>query len=300
MTDSAESPAFRDLVGLLRDRRFVVLSGAGCSTESGIPDYRGPKTRRKARNPIQYRDFMADPAAQRRYWSRSAVGWPRLAQARPNDGHRALARLEQARLVRGIITQNVDRLHHAAGSRSVIELHGALAEVCCLDCKAVEPRQALQQRLLDLNPGWTTHTAELAPDGDVELPDEATRAFRVPRCRRCDGMLKPNVVFFGENVPRERVEAAWRLFREADVLLVVGSSLTVYSGYRFVLKAAREALPVAIVNLGPTHGDTLARICLGGKTGEVLPRLADILIGPENNGHPSSLSQKTQTEEHWL
>ncbi len=166
MTNSAEPPGFRDLVGLLRDRRLVVLSGAGCSTESGIPDYRGPKTHRKARNPIQYRDFMADPAAQTRYWARSAIGWPRLARARPNDGHRALARMEHVRLVRGIITQNVDRLHHAAGSQCVVELHGALAEVCCLSCDAVEPRHALQQRLLELNPGWQAQAAELAPDGE--------------------------------------------------------------------------------------------------------------------------------------
>ena len=294
MTNSAEPPGLHDLVGLLRDRRLVVLSGAGCSTESGIPDYRGPKTRRKARNPIQYRDFMADPAAQTRYWARSAIGWPRLARARPNAGHRALARMEQARLVQGVITQNVDRLHHAAGSRRVVELHGALAEVCCLACDAVEPRQALQQRLLDLNPGWKAHTAELAPDGDVELPEDATRAFRVPGCRRCHGMLKPNVVFFGENVPRERVEAAWRLFRDAEALLVAGSSLAVYSGYRFVLKAGKEGLPVAIVNLGPTRGDNLARIRLEGKTGEVLPKLADALLGSENGSPPLSPSSQAQ------
>ena len=291
MTNSAEPPGFRDLVGLLRDRRLVVLSGAGCSTESGIPDYRGPQTRRKARTPIQYRDFMVDPSAQTRYWARSAIGWPRLARARPNDGHRALARMEHVRLVRGIITQNVDRLHHAAGSQCVVELHGALAEVCCLACHAVEPRQALQQRLLDLNPGWQAQAAELAPDGDVELPAETTRAFRIPGCRLCDGMLKPNVVFFGENVPRERVEAAWRLLRDAEALLVVGSSLAVYSGYRFVLKASKEGLPVAIVNLGPTRGDSLARIRLEGKVGEVLPRLADALIGSENGERPSTPSQ---------
>ena len=158
-------------------------------------------------------------------------------------------------------------------------MHGALAEVCCLACDAVEPRQALQQRLLDLNPGWQAQAAKLAPDGDVELPAETTRAFRIPGCRRCDGMLKPNVVFFGENVPRERVEAAWRLLRDAEALLVVGSSLAVYSGYRFVLKASKEGLPVAIVNLGPTRGDSLAQIRLEGKVGEVLPRLADALIG---------------------
>ena len=266
-----------DLVELMAGRRVVALSGAGISTESGIPDYRGPEARRRARNPIQYQAFVSDPAARARYWARSTIGWPRLAQARPNAGHRALARLEEAGFVRGVITQNVDRLHQAAGSRRVVELHGALAEVNCLDCHAHEPRTALQDRLLDLNPRWSTRPAELAPDGDAELAEAAERAFRVPACRQCGGVLKPAVVFFGENVPRPRVAAAWQVFAEAEVLLVVGSSLAVYSGYRFVLKAAKEARPIAIVNLGPTRGDAAAQIRINERLGVVLPELADAL-----------------------
>lgn len=279
MPTPAPWPGFSDLVALLRGRRIVVLSGAGCSTESGIPDYRGPTTRQKARNPIRHRAFTTDPAARARYWTRSAVGWPRLTKAAPNPGHIALARLEHAGLVRGIITQNVDRLHQAAGSRRVVELHGALAEVHCLACGTLEPRAALQRRIERLNPGWSVRSVELAPDGDVELPETLTRGFEVPACLTCGGALKPNVVFFGENVPRERVEAAWRLFDDGDVLLVVGSSLAVYSGYRFVLRAAKEDKPVALVNLGPARGSDCAAVHVDGKTGEVLPRLADALLG---------------------
>ncbi len=276
-TDVDDTTGFDALVALIQGRRVAVLSGAGISTESGIPDYRGAETRRRARSPIQYQAFVTEPAARARYWARSTIGWPRLSQAQPNAGHRALARLEAAGLVSGIITQNVDRLHHAAGSRRVVELHGALAEVDCLNCNARETRAALQQRLLDLNPDRSTRPAELAPDGDAELAEAAERAFRAPACRHCGGVLKPAVVFFGEHVPRERVAAAWQVFAEAEVLLVVGSSLAVYSGYRFVLKAAKEALPIAIVNLGPTRGDALARVRIAKRLGVVLPELAAAL-----------------------
>lgn len=269
----------QQLVDLLRGRRLAVLTGAGCSTESGIPDYRGEGTRRRARNPIQYRAFVTDAAVRARYWARSTLGWPRFAKARPNPGHYALARLEQAGLLVGLITQNVDRLHHRAGSRRVLELHGSLATVRCLTCGHAIDRDAFQQWLLELNPGWSAHAAELAPDGDADLPDELTTRFRVPDCPRCGGILKPDVVFFGENVPRERVEAARRIVAAADVLLVAGSSLAVYSGYRFVLEAARQRKPIALVNLGPTRGDALATLRLEGRTGEVLPRLAAALTG---------------------
>ena len=270
---------FDALVDLMQGRRVVVLSGAGISTESGIPDYRGAETRRRARRPIQYQAFVSDPASRVRYWARSTIGWHRLSQAQPNAGHQALARLEAAGLVGGIITQNVDRLHQAAGSQRVVELHGALAEVGCLDCKAEESREALQERLLDLNPDWSTRSAEIAPDGDAEVEETLERTFRVPGCRHCGGVLKPAVVFFGENVPRERVANAWQIFEEAEVLLVVGSSLAVYSGYRFVLKAAREARPIAIINLGETRGDTHAQLRLNERLGTVLPRLAEALSG---------------------
>lgn len=263
------------LAGLLCRRNVAVLTGAGVSTESGIPDYRGPKTREKARNPIRYRAFVSNPEARRHYWARSAIGWPRFTAAKPNDGHRALAALERAGLVRGIVTQNVDRLHQAAGSQRVVDLHGALAENVCLDCEQLSPRSDFQERLLDLNPGWTARGGtELAPDGDAELSAEATAAFTVPGCPHCGGALKPNVVFFGENVPPGRTDAAWQLVDDADALLVAGSSLTVYSGFRFVRHAAQHDRPVAIVNLGPTRGDDLATLHVHGRTGTVLPRLA--------------------------
>ncbi|SHK76962.1 NAD-dependent protein deacetylase [Rhodothermus profundi] len=273
------SSTFQALVTHLRNRRIAVLTGAGCSTESGIPDYRGEGTRRRARRPIQYRTFLTDAAARAHYWARSTLGWPRLAKAQPNPGHYALAWLERAGLLTGLITQNVDRLHHKAGSRRVLELHGNLATVRCLTCKYTIPRAAFQQWLLNLNPGWTEQAAELAPDGDADLPRALTAHFRVPDCPRCGGILKPDVVFFGENVPRDRVEAARQIVAAAEALLVAGSSLAVYSGYRFVLEAARQAKPVVIVNLGPTRGDALATLRLEGRTGEVLPRLAAALIG---------------------
>ncbi len=276
------------LIRLMRNARTVVLSGAGVSTESGIPDYRGPETRRKSRDPIQYKAFVSDAAARRHYWARSAIGWPNFRSAQPNPGHAALARLEQAGLVQGIITQNVDRLHQSAGSERVVELHGALAEVRCLDCGARTDREALQRRLLQLNPDWQTRSAELAPDGDADLPPEATESFRVPGCRRCGGALKPDVVFFGENVPPPKVKAAWQLFDEAEALIVVGSSLAVYSGYRFVLRAAKEQLPVGIVNLGATRGDALAHTQIDGATGTVLPHLADALCSADRSSTASA------------
>jgi NAD-dependent SIR2 family protein deacetylase len=270
---------FERLVRMVDGQKVVVLSGAGVSTESGIPDYRGPATqetrRREDRTPIQADAFMNEPETRRHYWARSAIGWPSFRDTEPNPGHRALARLEAAGVVQGIITQNVDRLHQSAGSRRVIELHGALAEVVCLDCGALTDRDAEQRRLLDRNAGWTDRAAALAPDGDADLPRSVTAQFDVPACRSCGGPLKPNVVFFGGSVPPERVDAAWSLLAEADVLLVTGSSLHVYSGYRFVRGAAQSGQPIGIVNLGPTRGDDLARVCVDGKTGEVLPGLAD-------------------------
>ncbi|MEX1361644.1 MAG: NAD-dependent protein deacetylase [Nannocystaceae bacterium] len=265
------------LVELLRGRRVVGLVGAGCSTASGIPDYRGPGTRDRARNPIQYRTFVGDDAGRRRYWARAVVGWPRFSASRPNAAHQALARLEHAGVLRGLITQNVDRLHHAAGSERVVELHGALHEVQCLQCRAVELRDALQARLLALNPGWDRFGAEQAPDGDAELPAEAVEDFVLASCQRCGGVLKPRVVFFGENVPADVTAAAWSLFDEAEVLLVVGSSLTVFSGFRFVRRAAKEGVPVGLVNLGPTRGDPLVDMRVDDRVEAVLPVLAQRL-----------------------
>lgn len=252
---------------------ICVLTGAGCSTESGIPDYRGPETARRARNPIQYRAFMNEAEARQRYWARSLVGWPRIEAAEPNQAHVALARLQSAGLISGLITQNVDRLHQKAGSTDVIELHGALAEVICIRCGEITRRTALQRRLVALN-GMpdAVSDAESAPDGDAEL--EPTRHFTVPGCIRCGGVLKPHVVFFGENVPRPRVDRAFECVHAARLLLVVGSSLTVFSGYRFVKRAAERGIPVCILNLGPTRGDPLASEIIPGQAGIVLPEAA--------------------------
>lgn len=286
VADPREKAALRPLLDLLRGRRVVVLAGAGCSTESGIPDYRGSEGRLRTRSPIQYGEFVGRPDARVRYWARSAVGWPRFSATRPNAGHRALARLEAGGVVRGIITQNVDGLHQAAGSRRVLELHGSLAFVRCLDCGDRPSRDAVQERLLALNAEWADRLDQRsapggvrsAPDGDAELPPEALVGFRVPTCARCDGMLKPDVVLFGENVPRERVDRAWALFQEADVLLVVGSSLAVYSGRRFVYRARKDGVPIAVVNLGPTRADEMAAARVEGRLGSVLPRLAEALL----------------------
>ena len=264
---------------LMRGRRTLVLSGAGISTESGIPDYRGPQGALRNRRPMQYREFVGSEDARRRYWSRSAVGWSRLALARPNAGHSALARLEKAGAVVGVITQNVDGLHQAAGSQRVLELHGTLAAVRCLSCGHSEPRDSWQARLLADNPGWAAPAdeAETAPDGDVELAPGLAAAFSIPGCLHCAGVIKPDVVFFGESVPAPRVEAAWSMLSAADALLVVGSSLAVFSGLRFVERAARDGKPVAIVNQGSTRGDRHAAVRVQGRLGDVLPLLAQVL-----------------------
>ncbi|HXU60976.1 MAG TPA: NAD-dependent protein deacetylase [Polyangia bacterium] len=269
--------SFDDLASLFAGRRFVALTGAGCSTESGIPDYRG-EGRTGPKNPIQHDAFMRRPEVRQRYWARATLGWERFGGARPNAGHAALARLEAAGLLAGVITQNVDRLHHAAGSRRVVELHGALEDVRCLACAAHEPRAELQARLLDANPGWLASAMGAArPDGDAELPAEAVATFQVVGCRVCGGDLKPDVVFFGGNVAEPTLSSAWSLLAEGAALLVVGSSLTVYSGFRFVRRAHEQGLPIGIVNLGPTRGDPLAHARVAAPVGQVLPRLADAL-----------------------
>jgi NAD-dependent SIR2 family protein deacetylase len=289
MTDAlSATPGFAALLELLRGRRIVALAGAGCSTESGIPDYRGPEGSLRRRAPLQYGEFVRSAEGRVRYWARSAVGWPRFSAARPNAAHHALARLEDRGVVQGLITQNVDGLHQAAGSRNVVELHGSLALVRCLDCGNAVRRDAFQQRLLALNQRWQERLARsvetgalavrTAPDGDSELPAAALERFRVPDCAACGGVVKPDVVFFGESVPRARVETAWRLFETAEVLLVVGSSLTVFSGRRFIDRAARTALPVAIINLGPTRADDVAAVKVSARLGEILPRVAETLI----------------------
>lgn len=254
-----------------------MLTGAGISTESGIPDYRGPETRRRARNPIRFRDYVGSSAGRARYWARSLLGWPLVSRAQPNAGHAALADLERRGRISGLITQNVDRLHHAAGSRGVVELHGALAEVKCLDCGLLEPRDAVQRRMEEANPAFQGAVAPLAPDGDSDLGDERLAGFRAPSCLSCGGTLKPNVVFFGESVAKDVVDAGYALVDRAEALLVVGSSLAVFSGLRFVRRAHERRLPIAIVNLGETRGDALATVRIDERSGIVLPALSAAL-----------------------
>ncbi|HCB03474.1 MAG TPA: Sir2 family NAD-dependent protein deacetylase [Nocardioides sp.] len=279
MTQLTETPT-RDEVDealeFLAGRRLVVLTGAGCSTDSGIPDYRGPGS--PARTPMTYQEFVSGPRSQQRYWGRSHLGWGRMRGAEPNEGHRALARIDPELL----ITQNVDGLHERAGSRRVVALHGRIADVVCLSCRAVTARTALHQRLDELNPGYAERhaRAELRPDGDVELDD--TSDFVVAGCRECGGVLKPHVVFFGENVPVDRVERCYEavdaLADTGGVLLVAGSSLTVMSGFRFVRRAAKAGTPVVIVNRGTTRGDDLATHRLAVGTSEFLTALADRVV----------------------
>jgi NAD-dependent SIR2 family protein deacetylase len=267
----ASDPAVAALRSFVERGDVVALTGAGLSTESGIPDYRGAGSR--VRRPVQGSEFVRSVALRRRYWARAMAGWPRLATAAPNTGHRALAALEARGRVRAVITQNVDRLHHAAGSVNVHELHGALAEVGCLGCGALEGRDALQARLIELNPDFVFDAFELAPDGDAELAPESLDGFEVPACRVCGGVLKPRVVFFGENVAAGLVESAYAEVERARLLLVIGTSLAVYSGYRFLRRAAERAIPIAIVNRGPVRGEEHAALRLDAGTGEVLAAL---------------------------
>jgi NAD-dependent SIR2 family protein deacetylase len=261
------------LAALLAGRALAVLTGAGCSTESGIPDYRGAGRPTRG-TPISHDAFVKSAAVRRRYWARATLGWPRFVGARPNPAHEALAALERGGLVEGLITQNVDGLHQAAGSRRVIELHGSLADVRCLACGAPEPRGEVQRRLVDANPGWLDRAAALAPDGDAELQAADVEAFAVVACRACGGALMPRVVFFGGSVPAPTVEEAFAVVDRAEALLVVGSSLAVYSGFRFVRRAAERGLPIAIVNLGSTRGDDLGVVRVSERAGVYLPALA--------------------------
>jgi NAD-dependent SIR2 family protein deacetylase len=264
-----------EVCAFLRDRPLVVLTGAGMSTDSGIPDYRGPGS--PNRLPMTYGEFVSGPDAQRRYWARSHVGWARMGDASPNAGHRALATLEARDAVDLLITQNVDGLHEAAGSQA-LALHGRISDVVCLDCRAISSRRALQARMEALNPGYASRhaSAHARPDGDVELDD--TDSFRLPSCEACGGRLKPDVVFFGENVPAPRVQRSYdaveSLTDRDGALLVVGSSLTVMSGLRFVKRAAKLGVPVVIVNRGATRGDEHATYTLHEGCSEFLTELS--------------------------
>jgi NAD-dependent SIR2 family protein deacetylase len=263
------------LATLLAEGGAVVLSGAGLSTDSGIPDYRGPSSARRRHAPMTYEAFVGDPVARHRYWARSHVGWGQIARAHPNAGHRAVAALQRAGLLRGVITQNVDGLHQAGGARDVVELHGALDRVVCLGCTATVPRTEVQDLLHALNPGFDAEAAvatRINPDGDAELDPALLDRFTMAACPVCgDGPLKPDVVFFGETVPRPRVERCFDLVAGARSLVVLGSSLTVMSGLRFVHAAVRADLPVAVVTAGPSRADAKATLRLDDPLGEVLP-----------------------------
>ena len=238
-------------------RRLFVLTGAGCSTDSGIPDYRDANGGWKRLQPVTYQAFVTEPATRQRYWARSLIGWRRFGHAQPNTTHHALARLEQQGKLALLLTQNVDRLHQAAGSENVVDLHGRLDRVRCLACEQRLARTDFQAELLRLNPAWADLDAADAPDGDADLDGQDFSHFRIPPCPHCAGLLKPDVVFFGENVPRERVDAGMQALHDADAMLVVGSSLMVYSGYRFACAAARAGKPIAAVNIGHTRADPL-------------------------------------------
>jgi NAD-dependent SIR2 family protein deacetylase len=267
-----------ELVALLHGRRVAVLTGAGMSTDSGIPDYRGPDS--PPSNPMTIRQFTSDPAFRQRYWARNHVGWRHMDETLPNAGHRALAELEHAGVVSSVITQNVDLLHTKAGSRNVVNLHGTYAQVICLDCGHTMSRAVLGELLDAANPGFIERAEALggiavAPDADAVVDD--TASFVIIDCPACGGMLKPDIVYFGESVPKERVDEAYSVVDGADALLVAGSSLTVYSGYRFVRRAAALGIPIAIINRGRTRGDDLATVKIDNGCSPMLALLADEL-----------------------
>ncbi|WP_405057935.1 NAD-dependent protein deacetylase [Kribbella sp. NBC_01505] len=261
------------LAEIISSRNTVVLSGAGLSTESGIPDYRGETGSLRTHTPMTYDDFASSESGRQRYWARSHLGWRTIARAHPNDGHRAVAALQARGYLSGVITQNVDGLHTAAGTRDVIELHGNLDRVICLDCGATSPRETLDARLREANKTFEAEATRINPDGDVDLPDDVVQSFTVVPCTVCGGRLKPDVVFFGENVPKPRVERCYDLIDAANAVLVLGSSLTVMSGFRFVRHAAKAGRPVLIVNQGITRGDPYALHRINLPLGQALTEL---------------------------
>ncbi|MBA5688720.1 NAD-dependent protein deacetylase [Rugamonas apoptosis] len=277
-----EQPDERDqlerLAAFLRAHASVLaLTGAGMSTASGIPGYRDEDGVRRGRQPVQGPEFRRSDAVRRRYWARSLVGWPTLEQAAPNAGHMALAQLEQGGYLGALVTQNVDGLHQRAGSRRLIELHGNIHDVVCLDCGARHARAGIQQRLVRDNPGLAGASARALPDGDAELEPAALEHFRVPDCAQCGGVLQPDVVFFGDNIPPQRSADALQLMHEADALLVVGSSLMVFSGYRFCRLAAESGKPVVALNIGKTRADDLLAFKVEAGAQHMLPRLVELL-----------------------
>ena len=271
MSEPGADQDVAELAQVLGRGDVVALTGAGVSTDSGIPAYRDEEGGWKQSAPMQFRDFVGTDLARQRYWARSMVGWARMARALPNQAHRALSELEQRGLIKLLITQNVDGLHSAAGSQNVVDLHGRLDRVVCLDCKALSPRAALQQRLVADNPEFLEHAFVTRADGDAELAADYER-FRLCSCHACGGVLKPDVVFFGENVPAPRVQQAMASLDGARALVIVGSSLMVFSGFRFARAAARQGVPIVVVNLGKTRADELSALRVAGNVGQVLEK----------------------------
>jgi NAD-dependent SIR2 family protein deacetylase len=267
-----------EVVEVVARRRVVVLSGAGLSTESGIPDYRGEQGSLRRHTPMTYQEFVASESGRQRYWARSHVGWRTIARAHPNAGHHAVAALRASGHLSGVITQNVDGLHQAAGTPGVVELHGSLDRVICIGCQRTSTRAELDRRLRSANPGFEATATRINPDGDVELAEDVVSGFRLVGCVECGGgVLKPDVVFFGENVPRQRVRDCYDLVDEAGALLVLGSSLTVMSGLRFVRHAAAAGKPVLIINQGRTRGDVHADVLVDLPLGRALTDLVGLL-----------------------
>ena len=260
-----------------RHPRLTILSGAGCSTASGIPEYRDDDGNWKHRQPMQFVDFVSDAKNRQRYWAQSFSGWQRISKAKPNPAHIAIARLEKKGHIQCVITQNVDNLHRKAGSKKVINLHGVLHRIRCLDCNTVQSRQNFQSSLRRENPDWDATVSAITPDGDARISRRDFSSFAVPTCSACGGVVKPDVVFFGESVPGDKVSDARRQLRQSDALLVVGSSLMVFSGYRFARDASEAGIPIAIVNRGVTRADQLALIKLSGNCAEVLAQTTELL-----------------------
>lgn len=259
-----------------KSHRLFVLTGAGISTESGIPDYRseGVGLYATSKNrPVQYADFLKSAEIRQRYWARNYVGWPRFSSFEPNDSHKILSKWEQKGKVHWLVTQNVDALHYKAGSTRLTELHGSAHRVICLSCNHRLTRNEMQDLIRRLNPSWHAHSVQMAPDGDVSLSQEQVTGFKVPECYSCGGILKPEIVFFGDNVPRPTVELVNRKLEESDAMLVAGSSMEVYSGYRIACSAEKIGIPIAILNIGKTRADSLAQLKISARCGEVLTKI---------------------------
>ncbi|CAH0402786.1 unnamed protein product [Chilo suppressalis] len=275
--DHKDFETLRDF--LLRNNKILILTGAGISTESGIPDYRSEEVGLYARSnhkPIQYQEFVKYPKVRQRYWARNFVGWSKFSKVEPNSTHKSIKQLEQVGKVTAIVTQNVDRLHHKAGSQNIIELHGTGYIVKCLKCPYEITRDELQQKLIENNPEMEETFSMIRPDGDVDLTPEQVDKFKTPLCPKCAGPLKPDIIFFGDNVPKQRVQKVRDQVSASNAVFVLGSSLTVYSSYRIILQAKEENKEIAILNIGPTRADDIAHIKISAKCGDVLPSLCNL------------------------